>query len=215
MKRSRDRGDAPLLFDLPLDDKTSKPPAEAAETEDALETPEEGAMDGGASEELEAESLPLFPEPADEASEDGASLAAAELRQDTLAPPATLGKRFLAAVIDLAVWLAALLLLALGATLLGVTPSVRDWPAALLFLAAFSFLYTVVPLAFWGKTPGMAWAGIVAHSGDGEPLTFGQTGVRWLATLVTFALLGLPALLALLPGGSLVDRWSRSHTDQG
>ena len=30
----------------------------------------------------------------------------------------------------------------------------------LVTMVAFSFLYTVLPLAFWGHTPGMAWAGI-------------------------------------------------------
>ncbi len=213
MSRPRDRGDAPLLFDLPMNEEGTRP---KSQLEDAATEPEASTKEpasGVDTREDAAESLPLFP-PADASSQEDDSTVSEDATQNAGPARATLAKRFLATAIDLLVWLAALLLLALGASLLGVTPSPRDWPAALLFVAAFSFLYTVIPLAFWGKTPGMAWARIVAHSGDGEALTFGQTGTRWIATMVTIGLLGLPGLLALLPGGSLADRWSRSHTEQ-
>ncbi|HKI85620.1 MAG TPA: RDD family protein [Thermoanaerobaculia bacterium] len=213
MSRSRDRGDAPLLFDLPLNDPAGKNsrPSEQAHGENGLEPRPEPEADTD-----DEPNLPLFPTSDLAAADQSSGVEAPEAQPVAEGAPrsAPLGKRLLAAAIDLVVWLAALLLLALGATLMGVAPGRRDWPAALLFLAAFSFLYTVIPLAFWGKTPGMAWARIVARSGDGEPLTFGQTGSRWLACLLTIALLGLPALLALLPGGSLVDRLSHSHTDE-
>lgn len=82
------------------------------------------------------------------------------------------------------------------------------------FVAVFSFLYTVIPLAFWGRTLGMTRVGLVASGGD-EPqgaLTFGQTALRWSGGLLTVALLGLPSLLALLGGRSLTDRLSGSRT---
>jgi len=85
--------------------------------------------------------------------------------------------------------------LLVGSRLLGVRAAVADWPALAVFLAAFSFLYTVVPLAFWGHTLGMAFAGLSAHNRDGEPLTFDQTARRWLGGLLTLATLGLPLLV--------------------
>jgi uncharacterized RDD family membrane protein YckC len=101
----------------------------------------------------------------------------------------------------------------LGSWLLGAEPTVAAWAPLGLFLLVFSFLYTVIPLAFWGRTPGMTRAGIYAAHGDREPLTFGQTGVRWVASLFSLALLGLPSLLALTSEQrSLVDRLSGSET---
>ncbi|HYG62293.1 MAG TPA: RDD family protein [Thermoanaerobaculia bacterium] len=95
--------------------------------------------------------------------------------------------------------------------LLGVQPALSDWPAVLLFLLSFSFLYTVVPLAFWGHTLGMAWAGLTSHNRDGEPLTFDQTVRRWMGGLITSGLLGLPLLLTG-GGRSLADFLSGSDT---
>ena len=98
-----------------------------------------------------------------------------------------------------------------GTALLGASPTLDDWPAFVLPCVAFSFLYHVVPLAFWGRTPGMASMGITARDLDGGGLSFGQAVRRWLATLVTAALLGLPGLLALT-GRSASDRASGSIT---
>ncbi|MEM7480526.1 MAG: RDD family protein [Acidobacteriota bacterium] len=81
------------------------------------------------------------------------------------------------------------------------------------FLVVFSFVYSVVSLAFWGQTPGMAIAGVVARAPGDQPLTFGQTGMRWLGGLLTVALAGLPFLLSLT-GRSLADRLSGSETFQ-
>ncbi len=98
-----------------------------------------------------------------------------------------------------------------GAALLGVrlTPSV--WPAFILPWLAFSFLYHVLPLGFWGRTPGMASMGITARHLEGGSMTFVQAIYRWLASLGTLALLGLPGLLALT-GRSAADRASESVT---
>jgi uncharacterized RDD family membrane protein YckC len=96
-----------------------------------------------------------------------------------------------------------------GLRLMAVRPALSDWPAALLFLLAFSFLYMVVPLAFWGHTLGMTWTGITSRNRDGEPLTFDQTARRWLGGVLTTATLGLP-LLVTGSRRSLTDHLSGS-----
>jgi uncharacterized RDD family membrane protein YckC len=123
-----------------------------------------------------------------------------------------LGRRLAAAAADLLVQAAVTVVALFGCVYLGVMPALRDWPAVAVFVLSFSFLYTVVPLAFWGHTLGMTWAGLRAENEDGEPLSFDQTARRWLGALLTLAILGLPLLLALAGGRSLADRLSGSHT---
>jgi uncharacterized RDD family membrane protein YckC len=108
---------------------------------------------------------------------------------------ATRGRRFSAGLADLLVHAAVGVAALLGAQWLGVRPVLSDWPALAIFLLAFSFLYIVLPLAFWGYTLGMAWTGITARNRDGEPLSFDQTARRWLGGLLTVVLLGLPLLV--------------------
>ena len=95
-------------------------------------------------------------------------------------PTAAIPLRLRAACGDLAILLAAGAVAAVGATLLGAHLGVESLPALIVFLLSFSFLYCVVSLAFWGQTPGMAWSGLVARSEETEPLSFGQTALRWL-----------------------------------
>ncbi|HUO86085.1 MAG TPA: RDD family protein [Thermoanaerobaculia bacterium] len=124
--------------------------------------------------------------------------------------------RLLAAGVD-ALLLATVAGLALvGATLLDARPGVAMLPGLGLLLLIFSFAYSVVPLAFWGATPGMAANRLVSRDRDGGPLTFGQTALRWFAGLVTLLLAGLPLLLAVgaLGSRSLADRLSGSLTWQ-
>ncbi len=121
------------------------------------------------------------------------------------------GRRLAAGAADLLVHVAVAILALAGCRYLGVVPALRDWPAIAVFLLAFSFLYTVVPLAFWGHTLGMTWAGLTSESTEGEPLSFDQTARRWLGALLTLATLGLALLLALT-GRSLADRISGSRT---
>ena len=91
---------------------------------------------------------------------------------------------------------------------LGVPLDATTWPGFLLPLVEFSFLYTVFSIAFWGRTPGMVHARLrLTGAGDGSA-TLGQAIGRWLGGILTVALLGLPALLALLDGRSLTDRLS-------
>ncbi len=94
---------------------------------------------------------------------------------------------------------------------LGVTPRLAHWPGLLGFVLSFSFLYVTLPLAFWGQTPGMAWARLQARDVDERPLAFTQTVLRWLAGVLTVAGVGLPALLGL-GGRSLGDLLSGSLT---
>jgi uncharacterized RDD family membrane protein YckC len=115
------------------------------------------------------------------------------------APPAGragIGGRLAAGLADLLVHAAIAALALGGARLLGAEPNLADWPALALFLVAFSFLYTILPLAFWGQTLGMTWAGLSSRNRDGEPLTFDQTARRWLGGLLTSVTLGLPLLVA-------------------
>lgn len=128
--------------------------------------------------------------------------------------PASLGARWRAGGLDLALHAALALALAVGSRLLGAPLEGIEMLGLAVFLAVFSFLYTVIPLAFWGRTLGMMRAGLVASGGDGAQgsLTFGQTALRWTGGLLTVALLGLPSLLALLGGRSLTDRLSGSRT---
>ena len=122
--------------------------------------------------------------------------------------------RLSAALLDGGLLLVATAGAIVGSYSLGVRWDTGALPPLAAFLALFSFVYTVVPLAFWGRTAGMALARILARGADGGPLTFGQTALRWFGGVLTVALVGLPLLLALpsLGGRSLADRVSGSRT---
>lgn len=192
--------DEPLLFDLPLEPER-KPTANTA----ASPPPERKRA------RLPREARPPAPRELDldEPSQEGSSPRA---EVDNLGEPrASLGTRLAAGAADLLVHASVVVGVLLGCRYLGVKPILADWPAVALFLLSFSFLYTVVPLAFWGHTPGMAWAGLDARSRDGEALAFDQTARRWLGGIATILLAGLPLLLSLR-GRSLSDLLSGSET---
>jgi hypothetical protein len=149
---------------------------------------------------------PPHEEPFDEASEPAPELP----------KPAAAGARLGAALLDGGLLLVVTATAIVGSYLLGVRWQAGDLRPLAAFLLVFSFVYSVVPLAFWGRTPGMALSRITARGGDGGPLTFGQTALRWLGGLLTLALAGLPLLLALpgLGGRSLADRVSGTRTWQ-
>lgn len=218
----------PALFDLPLAPRAA--PGTPEHQEPAGPAPARRARRSAA--EM-PESLPLFddddpalapaPPPTfeDEPAPGRASAphesALRRARPVALPPPepepptAGLGARLRGAVGDLAV-LAAVGTVALGGLrLLEVPFAAGQAPGLLLFLLAWSFLYFVISLAFWGQTPGMAWAGVIARTGAGEALSFGQTARRWAGAWLTWSLAGLPGLLALT-GRSLADRLSGSAT---
>ena len=124
---------------------------------------------------------------------------------------ASRGSRTAAGLADLVVHAAVGVLALFGCRGLGVKPELSAAPAFGVFLLSFSFLYVVLPLAFWGHTPGMAWAGITSRNLDGEPLHFDQTARRWLGAVLTLVLVGLPLLLSI-GGRSLTDWVSGSAT---
>lgn len=200
----------PRLFDLPLAPSS----AEGSSSR-------RGRRGGAPSEP--PESLPLFEaepeEPAvePEGGSEAGSRHSARARPRALPPPppalpfATLAARARGALGDLAILGSVGTVAVAGARWLDAPVGWAQGPALLAFLLSWSFLYFVVSLAFWGQTPGMAWAGLVARSGVDEPLSFGQTARRWAATWLTWALAGLPGLLAL-GGRSLADRASGSNT---
>jgi uncharacterized RDD family membrane protein YckC len=212
----------PPLFDLPLfkDEREEEPAAEETR-EKSVEAPASVAgdpfpfdLDGvtfgepvvAASAEPEGDDFAS--EAYDgEASADGATPTAAA---DHRPRPAPLVPRFAAALLDGGVLLTVAAIAIVGTFLLGIRWHGEDLPPLLLFLAVFSLLYSTVPLAFWGRTPGMALMRLSARAGDGGPLTFGQTALRWLGGLLTLLLAGLPLLLAASPlgGRSLADRLS-------
>ena len=224
MSRRRNRGDEPTLFDLPLDGPAEEPPAEAPSQtpsgaepgaeRDAASEPETAAPAAGPAPSRERPLLPFdhapaaHPEPALPVREPVAP-AEPPHRAPEAAP---LSVRYLAGLADLAVHAALAIALLFGARLLGVLAGLEDWLPITLFLLVFSFFYTVLPLAFWGQTPGMAWAGVAARASAGESLTFPQTALRWLGGLLTVCLVGLPVLLAIGGRRSLADRLSDADT---
>jgi uncharacterized RDD family membrane protein YckC len=124
---------------------------------------------------------------------------------------ASMGSRLLAGLADGVVHAAVAVLGVLGAQQVGARPALADWPGFALFLLAFSFLYVVVSLAFWGHTLGMVWAGITARGRDGDALSFDQAVRRWLGGILTSSLVGLP-LLVSIRGRTVTDLLSSSET---
>lgn len=201
----------PFLFDLPLeppDPAAAAPPSEIAE-EPARQLPERAIAAQGTPQEQARE-------PAHEEVAFGEHPQPLEWQSVVPREPiiAHLWPRILSAGADLLVHFGALAAIALGLQFMAVEPRLEHWPSLLAFMAAFSFLYTVVSLAFWGQTAGMAWFGLAARESPQFPLSFAQATIRWLGGVGTLALAGLPLLLALR-GSSLSDRMSRSKTYQG
>jgi uncharacterized RDD family membrane protein YckC len=198
-RQEQEPTDEPLLFDLPLEPERSR---------SAPVSP--GAPGSAERKRASRPAQPAVPEPEPDL---GAILdeTGPGIRDADRPDRAGIGSRLAAGAADLLIHASVGVGVLLGCRYLGVRPVLSDWPALALFLLSFSFLYTVVPLAFWGHTPGMAWAGLDARSRDGEPLAFDQTARRWLGGIVTSLLLGLPLILAL-GGRSLSDLLSGSET---
>lgn len=80
----------------------------------------------------------------------------------------------------------------------GRTPRIAGLGWAALFGLTVSFFAVVVPLVLFGRTVGMALAGLVARDdGAGRHLTPAQAARRWLGTLLTLAGLGFPLFWTL------------------
>jgi uncharacterized RDD family membrane protein YckC len=197
----------PLLFDLPLSgsepDEEEEPPMRRRSSRRAPEPVDELPAEIPAAAPPRSSRTRPVAVPARQAEEERT----AEERE-AAAPAsefASRGSRIAAGLADVVVHAAVAMVALFGCRGLGVRPGLPEAPAAGVFLLAFSFLYIVLPLAFWGHTPGMAWAGITSRNRDGEPLTFDQTARRWLGAVLTLALAGLPILLAF--GGRTLSDW--------
>lgn len=120
------------------------------------------------------------------------------------------GQRLRAALLDAAAVAAVTAVAAIGSSLLGAQLGGHALAGLVAFALCFSFLYHVVPLAFWGQSPGMSAARIIARDSDGAALTLSQALARWLGAVLTVVGLGLPLLL-LRSGLTLGDRLSGSR----
>lgn len=222
MARSRRPLDTPSLFDLPLGPEPAAPaageegaPDEAEDREPdaagrpfpAAPSPPVEAEGQTAAEGLDVPGLPLFT-----GGEAAAPAAPAEEADPPRPRPPALVDRFRAGLADLALHAAVGLALLVGAELMGAQPGLAELPALALFLFVFSFFYMVIPLAFWGQTPGMGWTSLVIRAEGDQSPTLGQTVRRWLGVLLTVALLGLPTLLAAGGRRSLADLLSGTET---
>jgi uncharacterized RDD family membrane protein YckC len=196
----------PSLFDLPLD----LPDRGRQDEEDEAEPPRPRPT--RAAQPPAERAAPRRPQPAPVPAPPPVTAAKdAGAKAASLAGRAGIGGRFAAGLADLLVHGAVAALALAGARFLGAEPTLAEWPALALFLVSFSFLYTILPLAFWGQTLGMTWAGLLSRNRDGEPLTFDQTARRWLGGILTTATLGLPLLVAGR-GRTLTDLLSGSDT---
>ena len=195
MKKKQRRQPAevePLLFDLPLEgpeeayverlSTVPQPSPEQAGLFDPEGSQEEDSPEGG--EELVSEDEPVI---------------------------ASLASRYLSGAADLLIHAGVFAGVSLGLSAMAIQPQLDHWPALALLLLAFSFLYTVVSLAFWGQTAGMAWFRLSSQDRLQRPLSFRQAALRWIGALITLALAGLPVLSAM-KGVSLSDWLSRSLT---
>ena len=199
-----------LLFDLPLDrqpaDRAAARPAPPPEA-GAEAPPEQPPLPLAEQAVVEGDGLAEGEVQAEAADERPAGAAVAKrgrwVRRGSTRP--ALHLRLVAGLIDLGACAAVLALLLVALLAQGVRPAPGAWPAGAVFLLTFSFLYSVLPLAFWGRTPGMSVAGLKATARDGRPLSFSQAAGKWLGSVLTVALAGLPVLLALSGRRSLSD----------
>ena len=208
----------PLLFDLPL---AAPPPADRRARRSSSPAPVQVDLfsaEPGVEDEVDAIDDDAMIEEDEEAAVAAASAAVAadldeEAASDAPSGPVVAGvtSRFLAGCADAVLHLGVLGAAYLGVLALDVAPGPSDWPAFALLLVAFSFVSSVVSLAFWGQTAGMAWRRLQTRDRLQRPLTFRQAALRWAGGVVTFATAGLPLLFAL-GGASLADWLSRSIT---
>jgi uncharacterized RDD family membrane protein YckC len=197
--------DEPLLFDLPLAGPGETGPDEGDFAEPPLQEPRRRtpAPPAPPAKVPRAAPRPVPVPPPDREDELYEPLPASEY--------AGRGSRAAAGAADLLVHAAVAVLALAGVRWLGIQPALSHAPALAVFLLSFSFLYAVLPLAFWGHTLGMAWSAITSRNRDGEPLTFDQAARRWIGGILTVATLGLP-LLVTGDRRSLTDGLSGSAT---
>ena len=80
----------------------------------------------------------------------------------------------------------------------GRTPRISGLGWAALFALCVSFVAVVVPLVLFGRTVGMALAGLIARDdGAGRHLTPSEAARRWTGTLLSVVGIGVPLLFTL------------------
>ena len=80
----------------------------------------------------------------------------------------------------------------------GHTPRISGLGWAALFALCVSFVAVVVPLVLFGRTVGMALAGLIARDdGAGRQLTPSEAARRWTGTLLSVVGIGVPLLFTL------------------
>jgi uncharacterized RDD family membrane protein YckC len=119
---------------------------------------------------------------------------------------APLGRRLLALVTDLS------LFLALALALSPLLPAAKG-PLTIAALAGFvvvvSYYYFVGTWLLWGKTIGGAIFDVRVVA---APMTLARASLRWIAMLLSFATAGIGFFLAALPSRrSLADRMSETR----
>jgi|GEM_PF-5378961 len=204
MSAPRETGNE-VLFDLPLgrsDDATSD--------ESGTESLDDHVSEQSIDEETTAN--PRNEAAAEAAAEPAPFVAAAvDASPDQWTRPqqVTLRHRIIAGLLDLGVAVSVLTIVLAAVRWMGVETRLAAWPGFAAFLLSFSFLYFVIPLSFWGQTPGMSWVGIAARWDEDLPLSFGQSTQRWIGAILSLLLLGLPLLLG---ERTLADRLSGTTT---
>ncbi|MEE2776232.1 MAG: RDD family protein [Acidobacteriota bacterium] len=198
----------PTLFDLPLDCESG-----SADEPASAVSPEVVAVAAHLAETEpppEAEQIELedpFAPPAEDS-----DVAAHDTRLGALSPVvAGVAPRLISGCADLLIHGSVLAATTLGLYAIAATPRLDQWPALAVLLLAFSFFYTVVSLAFWGQTAGIAWCELSSRDRLSRPLSFRQATLRWCGGLASLALGGVPVLLAIR-GTSLTDFLSGSVT---
>jgi hypothetical protein len=125
---------------------------------------------------------------------------------------ASFGRRAVAFGADAALVLLILAGALLGAELVtGQDMRLSGLPWAGAFALYFSFFAVVLPLLLFGRTLGLALAGLrVREVGRVHGLTLSEAAARWVGTLASAAALGLPLLWTARDPGlpTLADRLS-------
>jgi uncharacterized RDD family membrane protein YckC len=206
---------SPLLFDLPLEaepaaeaDRVIEPATASDPFTAAIALSPEGAQEELFHEELapDAAGAPMAEELVDPEPRTTEEMPTEEV-------PARVPARLISGAADLVVHSGVLAGVSLGLYAMAIEPQPWQWPGLLVLLLAFSFVYTVVSLSFWGQTAGMAWCELTSRDRLERPLSFRQATLRWAGSLLTVALAGLPAILSFR-GTSLTDLISGSITLQ-
>jgi hypothetical protein len=175
---------------------TAAPPSDGA----PLSRDPDGAADP-------LDDFPLRPEPPLDL---GAPTLAASPRLP--ASPGLLSDRALGTAADVATSLLVVLVALLAAfAVRRATPRITGLGWTAIFALIVSFCAIVVPLVLFGRTVGMALAGLVARDeGSGHQLTPSEAARRWVGTLATVAGIGLPLLWTVrdLAASTPADRLS-------